>query len=99
MQVGAPPNNGYSVDWRGTAYTQDSKSPVVAPLTTTLGPAHDSSGGWMAGGAGGNIKMTQPTAFATSMLAWGVLSFPKGYGSSQTEALTQIQVSPESTGA
>ena len=92
MQVGPPPANGFGVDWRGAAYVQDKKSPVVAPLRAELGPAHDSSGGWMVKGPGGNIKMTQPTAFTTSMLAWGVLSFPTGYGSSKQQALTQIQV-------
>jgi len=93
MQVGTPPSNGFAVDWRGAAYTQDSRSPVVAPLVATLGAAHDSSGGWMVGGPGGNIKMTQPTAFSTTMLAWGLLSFPSGYGSSRTATLAQIQVS------
>jgi hypothetical protein len=41
----------------------------------------------------GNIKMTQPTAFTTAMLAWGLLQFPKGFkGGSQTGVLQQIQV-------
>ncbi len=92
MQVGPPPANGFGVDWRGAAYVQDNKSPVVAPLSAELGTAHDSSGGWMVKGPGGNIKMTQPTAFTTTMLAWGVLSFPAGYGASKQKALTQIQV-------
>ena len=40
----------------------------------------------------GNIKMTQPTAFTTAMLAWGLLQFPKGFGGSKTGVLQQIQV-------
>ena len=37
--------------------------------------------------------MTQPTAFTTAMLAWGLLQFPKGFkGGSQTGVLQQIQV-------
>jgi hypothetical protein len=51
--VGNVPSNGYGVDWRSTAYAQDAKSPIVAPLTAVQGVAHDSSGGWMTGGAGG----------------------------------------------
>jgi hypothetical protein len=51
--VGNVPGNGYGVDWRSTAYAQDAKSPIVAPLTAVQGVAHDSSGGWMTGGAGG----------------------------------------------
>lgn len=58
--MGALPSNSYSVDWRGTAYTQDSKSPIVAPLTNVLGAAHDSSGGWMTGGPGGGSQRTCP---------------------------------------
>jgi hypothetical protein len=27
----------------------------------------------------GDVKMTHTTAFTTAMLAWGILSFPKGY--------------------
>lgn len=41
----------------------------------------------------GNIKMTQPTAFTTAMLAWGLLQFPKGFkGGSTSGVLQQIQV-------
>lgn len=36
--------------------------------------------------------MTQPIAFTTAMLAWGLLQFPKGYGSSRTNVLQQVQV-------
>lgn len=31
-----------------------------------------------AGGLAGNLKMTMPTAFATTMLAWSLLSFRQG---------------------
>lgn len=36
--------------------------------------------------------MTQPIAFTTAMLAWGLLEFPKGYGSATAGVLAQIQV-------
>ena len=43
-----------------------------------IGPANgDISGGWIEGGALGNLKMTVPTAFSTSLLAWGLIAFPK----------------------
>ena len=41
------------------------------------------AGGWLQGGDAGNLKLTLPTAFTTSMLAWGVVAFPSGY---KTEA-------------
>ena len=53
--MGTAPANGYGVDWRAAAYTQDAKSPIVAPLTAVQGAVHDSSGGWMTGGAGGEL--------------------------------------------
>lgn len=44
----------------------------------TVGPANgDISGGWLEGGALGNLKMTVPTAFSTSLLAWGLIAFPQ----------------------
>ena len=39
----------------------------------------DLTGGWASGGAVGTVKMTVTTAFTTSMLAWGMLTFPRGY--------------------
>lgn len=37
--------------------------------------------------------MTQPLAFTTAMLAWGLMSFPQSYtGSVRTQTLQQIQV-------
>lgn len=95
MQVGTLPQNSLSVPWRSTAYAQDAKAPLVTPLTNILGTTHDSSGGWMTGGPGGNIKMTQPTAFTTMMLAWGVIAFPNGYLGSRPAAMNSIQVGIE----
>lgn len=37
------------------------------------------SGGWLNGGPAGDLKMSVPTAFTTSLLAWGMLAFPSGY--------------------
>jgi hypothetical protein len=39
----------------------------------------DLTGGWANGGAIGTVKMTVTAAFTTTMLAWGLLTFPKGY--------------------
>lgn len=90
-------NGGFGVNWRQAAYVQDAQSPIVAPLTATLGAAHDSSGGWMTGGPGGNIKMVMPTAFSTAMLAWSVLSFEKGFNKAKAKpkTLSQIQTGVE----
>ncbi|KAK9828913.1 hypothetical protein WJX72_002766 [[Myrmecia] bisecta] len=41
------------------------------------------SGGFMNGGDAGTLEMTIPTAFSTSLLAWGMLAFPEGYNKSQ----------------
>jgi len=60
--VGTLPTNGYKVPWRGVAYAQDSRSPIGAPLPATVGAAHDSSGGWMTGGAGGEFCPHLPIA-------------------------------------
>jgi len=37
------------------------------------------TGGFATGADVGTVKMTMPAAFATSMLAWGLLEFPTGY--------------------
>ena len=34
------------------------------------------TGGYMTGGNAGTVKLTLPTAFTLSMLAWGMLEFP-----------------------
>ena len=66
MRVGTlPTDNG--VNYRANSLTYES-GPGMSDLT----------GGWLTGGGAGNLKMTMPTAFATSMLAWGLLSFPQG---------------------
>jgi endoglucanase len=45
------------------------------------------------GGDLGNLKMTMPIAFTTSMLAWGMLAFPDGYAEAGTTkgVLEQVQ--------
>ena len=46
-----------------------------------------------AGGMAGNLKMTMPSAFATAMLAWGLVSFKGGYQqSSGASSHTEQQV-------
>ena len=35
------------------------------------------TGGFMTGGQAGTLKMTIPTAFTISMLAWSMLEFPQ----------------------
>lgn len=47
-----------------------------------------SAGGWLTGGAAGNVQLTMPTAFTVSMLAWGLLSFPDGYQKADATADT-----------
>lgn len=70
-----PSDNG--VSWRSNALTYES------------GPGgSDLTGGWLTGGAAGNLKMTMPTAFTTAMLAWGLLSFPTGFSNSGETAAT-----------
>ncbi len=39
----------------------------------------DLTGGWANGGAIGTVKLTMTTAFTTTLMAWGLLTFPKGY--------------------
>ena len=76
MRVGTlPTDNG--VNYRANSLTYES-GPGMSDLT----------GGWLTGGGAGNLKMTMPTAFATSMLAWGLLSFPKGFSESGQTAST-----------
>ena len=40
----------------------------------------------MTGGDAGTVKMTAPAAFATALLAWGLLEFPKGYAKANATA-------------
>ena len=37
------------------------------------------AGGFLVGGAAGNLQLTMPTAFTIGMMAWGLLAFPDGY--------------------
>jgi endoglucanase len=39
----------------------------------------DLTGGWANGGAIGTVKLSMTTAFTTTLMAWGLLTFPKGY--------------------
>ena len=52
----------------------------------------DLTGGWINGGPAGNLKMTMPTAFTTSLLAWGLLSFGSGYSQSNATANSMQQI-------
>ncbi len=50
------------------------------------------AGGWLNGGAAGDLKMTVPTAFTVSLLAWGLLAFPGGYAAANQTAAGQASV-------
>ena len=51
------------------------------------------AGGWLEGGAAGNLQLTMPTAFTVAMLSWGLLAFPEGYtkAGATTETLSGIK--------
>lgn len=53
---------------------------------------NDLTGGWLNGGPAGNLKMTMPTAFTVSLLAWGLLSFPAGYSQANATGNTLAQI-------
>ena len=53
---------------------------------------NDLTGGWLNGGPAGNLKMTMPTAFTVSLLAWGLLSFPAGYSQTNATGNTLAQI-------
>ena len=87
-----PPDNG--VPWRSDALLWEATGPNGTDLTGAAllpyllrgysGAAmlmHWSAmpGGWLNGGPAGDLKMSIPTAFTTSLLAWGMLAFPAGY--------------------
>ena len=67
-RVGPLPGN-YPIPWRGSAYLQEANTKVAGFTNMT--------GGFMTGGNAGTLKMTIPTAFTLSMLAWGMLEFPE----------------------
>lgn len=57
---------------------QDAASPLVAPMTNLAAGTHDSTGGWMSGGAAGRLcftieqvkfLLTKPVAPMTSLAA------------------------------
>ena len=68
QRVGAlPAGADVVVPWRRDALLQE----------VTAGPGlTDISGGWLAGGGGGNTKLAVPTAFAVTLLSWALTSFP-----------------------
>ncbi|KAK9904260.1 hypothetical protein WJX75_007984 [Coccomyxa subellipsoidea] len=74
-RVGALPAN-YTIPWRGPAFLQE-----VGPKAQGFG---NMTGGFMTGGQAGTLKMTIPTAFSMTMLAWGMLEFPHGYAKANT---------------
>ena len=65
---------------------------IVSPLQER-GPPNlgfgNMTGGFMMGGQAGTLKMTLPTAFTISMLAWSMLEFPQvcAHGSSLAGSL------------
>ncbi len=67
-RIGHLPAN-YSVPWRGSAFLQEGATKVAGFGNMT--------GGFMTGGSAGTVKLTLPTAFTLSMLAWGMLEFPE----------------------
>ena len=58
------------VTWRSDAFVSGA-SQEIGPLD------RDITGGYLQGGAAGNLKMTHPTAFSIALLAWGLIEFPK----------------------
>lgn len=51
------------------------------------------AGGFLVGGAAGNLQLTVPTAFTVAMWSWGVLTFTEGYrkSGSTSDALDNIK--------
>jgi endoglucanase len=67
----ASPNTTFPIAWRNASLMWEK-----GPKALGFGAL---TGGWMTGGEVGTVKMTAPAAFATAMLAWGLVEFPKGY--------------------
>jgi len=65
------PNTTFPISWRNDSLMWE-KGPKALGFGNLMG-------GWMTGGEVGMVKMTAPAAFATAMLAWGLVAFPKGY--------------------
>ena len=68
QRLGPLPSN-FSVPWRGPSLLYERGPPAQGFGNLT--------GGWMAGGQASTVKLTLPTAFTLSMLAWGMLEFPQ----------------------
>ena len=66
QRVGQLPSDN-RIPWRGSSLLYEGSSELGAPNLT---------GGWMTGAELGTVKLTMPAAYATAMLAWGLLSFP-----------------------
>ncbi|KAK9785110.1 hypothetical protein WJX73_006875 [Symbiochloris irregularis] len=71
QRVGKLPANN-PISFRQSALQYENDSAAGFP---------DLTGGWLQGGIAGDLKLTMPTAFAVTMLAWGLLAFPSGYES------------------
>ncbi|KAL3152997.1 hypothetical protein ABBQ38_012024 [Trebouxia sp. C0009 RCD-2024] len=72
--IGALEGHDDIPSWRGDAFTYE-----IGPARLKWG---DISGGLMEGGEAGTVKITPTIAWATSMLAWGMLNFGDGYNNS-----------------
>ncbi len=64
-----------------TDYMQGLTDGTITTLDNTT--IMDLAGGYYTGMAAGLIKHTVPEAFATAMLAWGLLSFPEKYANAK----------------
>jgi hypothetical protein len=69
----------FPVSWRGNTSLAWEKGPRALGFGNL-------TGGFMTGGDAGTLKMTGPAAFATALLAWGLLEFPKGYAKANATA-------------
>ena len=69
----------FPVPWRGNTSLAWEKGPSALGFGNL-------TGGFMTGGDAGTVKMTAPAAFATALLAWGLLEFPKGYAKANATA-------------
>ena len=69
----------FPVAWRGNTSLAWEKGPSALGFGNL-------TGGFVTGGDAGTVKMTAPAAFATALLAWGLLEFPKGYAKANATA-------------
>jgi cellulose synthase/poly-beta-1,6-N-acetylglucosamine synthase-like glycosyltransferase len=83
QQSGKLPAN-FSIPWRNSSYY------TVEGANVKSQGYSDLTGGWFQGDLVGGVKMTHPTAFSMSMLAWGLLEFPQGFDTAnQTQQALQ----------